>query len=209
MAVTAVLWRIWRSRNWVVFEGKQFGIPALMRQYHQQYQEWIGLLVSRSQGGPVPPEVEIPHCPMICLWDGATMAASHSVGGMFVKNHLGDVLIARGFQFAGIEYPLIAEALALREAILWCRDSGFAEVRFEGDAKVLIEKVNQANTRDNKVGALLEEIVGVLGLIGGFSVRFVGRHSNRAAHLVARKALHLYPTTSRSFNILTRFNSRM
>ncbi|CAL1362297.1 unnamed protein product [Linum trigynum] len=34
MVVAAVLWRIWRSRNWVVFEGKQFGFPALMRQYH-------------------------------------------------------------------------------------------------------------------------------------------------------------------------------
>ncbi|CAL1395838.1 unnamed protein product [Linum trigynum] len=31
MAVVAILWRIWRSRNWVVFEGKQFEIPALMR----------------------------------------------------------------------------------------------------------------------------------------------------------------------------------
>ncbi|CAL1362037.1 unnamed protein product [Linum trigynum] len=38
MAVVAVLWRIWRSRNWVVFEGKQFGILAPMRQFHQQYE---------------------------------------------------------------------------------------------------------------------------------------------------------------------------
>ncbi|CAL1377510.1 unnamed protein product [Linum trigynum] len=43
MSVVAVLWRIWRSRNWVVFEGKQFGIPALMRQFHQQVQEWLSL----------------------------------------------------------------------------------------------------------------------------------------------------------------------
>ncbi|CAL1392885.1 unnamed protein product [Linum trigynum] len=209
MTVTAVLWRIWRSRNWVVFEGKQFGIPALMRQYHQQYQEWISLSVGKSQGGPAPPEVEVPHFPMICLWDGATMTASHSAGGMVVKNHLGDILIAIGFQFAGIEDSLVAEALALREAILWCRDSGFVEVRFEGDAKVLIEKINQANTRDSRVGALLEEIVGAFGSMGGFSVRFVGRRSNRVAHLVARNALHLYPTTSRSFDFLAWLNSRM
>ncbi|CAL1397909.1 unnamed protein product [Linum trigynum] len=43
MAVVAILWRIWRSRNWVVFEGKQFGIPALMRQFYQQYEEWMDL----------------------------------------------------------------------------------------------------------------------------------------------------------------------
>ncbi|CAL1383715.1 unnamed protein product [Linum trigynum] len=30
MSVVAVFWRIWHSRNWVVFDGKQFGIPALM-----------------------------------------------------------------------------------------------------------------------------------------------------------------------------------
>ncbi|CAL1380781.1 unnamed protein product [Linum trigynum] len=132
MAVTAVLWRIWRSRNWVVFEGKQFGFPALMRQYHQQYQEWINFPAGKAQRGPASPEVEVPPCPMICLWDGATKAASHSAGGMVVKNQLGNTLIARGFQFAGIEDPLVAEALALRKAILWCRDSGFVEVRFEG-----------------------------------------------------------------------------
>ncbi|CAL1360111.1 unnamed protein product [Linum trigynum] len=43
MAVVAVLWRIWRSRNWFVFEGKQFEIPALMRQYNQQVGEWLSL----------------------------------------------------------------------------------------------------------------------------------------------------------------------
>ncbi|CAL1372026.1 unnamed protein product [Linum trigynum] len=209
MAVTAVLWRIWRSRNWVVFDGKQFGFPALMRQYHQQYQEWISLPVSRSQGGAVPQAGEVPHCPLSCLWDGATRATSHSARGMVVQDHLGGILIARGFQFAGIEDPLVAEALALREAILWCRDSGLGEVRFEGDAKVLIEKINQANPRDNRVGALLEEIIGIFGSMGGFSIRFVGQRSNRAAHLVARKALQLYPTTSRSFNFLAWLQSRM
>ncbi|CAL1372690.1 unnamed protein product [Linum trigynum] len=43
VALAAVLWRIGRSRNWVVFDGKQFGIPALMRQFHQQYEEWTSL----------------------------------------------------------------------------------------------------------------------------------------------------------------------
>ncbi|CAL1376352.1 unnamed protein product [Linum trigynum] len=43
MGVIAILWKIWRSRNWVVFEGKQFGILALMRQYHQQVGEWLSL----------------------------------------------------------------------------------------------------------------------------------------------------------------------
>ncbi|CAL1401360.1 unnamed protein product [Linum trigynum] len=54
MAVVAVLWRIWRSRNWVVFEGKQFGFPALMRQFHQQYEEWVRLPVDKGFQSVVP-----------------------------------------------------------------------------------------------------------------------------------------------------------
>ncbi|CAL1407657.1 unnamed protein product [Linum trigynum] len=72
MAVVALLWRIWRSRNWVVFEGKQFGLPDLMRQFHQQYQEWISLPVDRSPR-TIPPALHsggsVNPCPFVCQWD--------------------------------------------------------------------------------------------------------------------------------------------
>ncbi|CAL1397299.1 unnamed protein product [Linum trigynum] len=57
-----------------------------------------------------------------------------------------------------MDEPAVVELLVLREAISWCLEFGLSEVRFEGDAKVIIDKINQSDTRDNRLGAVLEEI---------------------------------------------------
>ncbi|CAL1356788.1 unnamed protein product [Linum trigynum] len=202
LAVVAVLWRIWRSRNWVVFEGKQFGISALMRQFHQQYEEWVSLSSDQASRVPIPlmqPTAHVGDSHLVCMWDGATKGGSHSAGGIVLFDSARTLLLARGVQFSQMDDPGMVELLVLREAIVWCMEQGLSEVRFEGDAMVIIDKINQANTRDSRLGAVLEEIGHYFLTQSGFSVRFVGRENNRVAHLVARKALSLYPTMSRFF----------
>ncbi|CAL1399241.1 unnamed protein product [Linum trigynum] len=142
---------------------------------------------------------------LVCMWDGATKGGSHSAGGMVLFDPARTVLLARGVQFAQMDDPVVMELLVLRETIIWCVEQGLSEVRFEGDAKVIIDKINQA---DSRLGAILEEIAHYFRTQPGFSVRFVGRENNRA-HLVARKALFLYPTMSRFFDFHTWLVSRV
>ncbi|CAL1407013.1 unnamed protein product [Linum trigynum] len=102
MAVVAALWRIWRSRNRVVFEGKQFGIPALMRQFHQQFEEWVGLPVDqtpRVQILMMQPTTQVGDSHLVCMWDGATRSGSHSAGGMVLFDPERTLLLARGSSF--------------------------------------------------------------------------------------------------------------
>ncbi|CAL1413810.1 unnamed protein product [Linum trigynum] len=130
MAIVAVLWRIWRSRNWVVFEGKQYGFPSLMRQYHQQYEEWVNLPLDRvprysipvvQQSGPVGGRYG-------CLYVGwGYQEWFHSTGGMVILTPDREVLLAKGIQFPVIDDPMVVELLVLREAILWCQGLGFTE----------------------------------------------------------------------------------
>ncbi|CAL1367593.1 unnamed protein product [Linum trigynum] len=212
MAVVAILWRICRSRNWVVFEGKQFGITALMRQFHQQYEEWVGLPIDqplRISGPVVRSGTHVDDSRLICMWDGATRRGSHSAGGMVLFDPGWTLLRAKGVQFAQIDEPMMVELLVMREAIIWCLQCGLSEVRFEGDAKVIIDKINQADTSDSRLGAVVKEICRYCGAHPGFSVRFVGRENNRVAHLVARKALSLYPSVNRSFDFKAWLLSRM
>ncbi|CAL1353003.1 unnamed protein product [Linum trigynum] len=213
MAVIVVLWRIWKSRNWVVFEGKQFGFESLMRQFHQQCDEW-----ERAQAIPSPPlAVTVPqHLPVpqegsgvVCRWDGATRTVSHAAGGMVVLCSGDGVLLAKGIQFLSIEDPVVAEVLALREAVRWCIARGFGEVCFEGDAKVIIDKVRRREAEDSRMGAVLSEVVQLFVAHPGLSIRFVGRRSNRVAHLVARKAISLYPTACSVFDFQACLLSRM
>ncbi|CAL1355817.1 unnamed protein product [Linum trigynum] len=127
--------------------------------------------------------------------------------GMVIFNQAREVLMAQGIQFPMITDPMVVELLVLREAMLWCLALGFTEVGFEGDAKVIIDKINRADTRDNRIGDVLEEVVHYFALHPGFRVRFVGRRSNRVAHSVASPLL--YPTTSRSFGFMIWLNSRV
>ncbi|CAL1396769.1 unnamed protein product [Linum trigynum] len=136
----------------------------------------------------------------ICMWDGASRNGSHSAGGMVLFDPARSRILAKGVQFPQIDEPKMMELLVLREAVAWCVECGLSEVRFEGDAKVLIDKINQADIRDSRLGAVLEEIDQSLCVHSGFSVRFVGRENNRVAHSVARKALSLYPTVCRFFD---------
>ncbi|CAL1376390.1 unnamed protein product [Linum trigynum] len=212
MEVVAILWRIWRSRNWVVFEGKQFGVPVLLRQFHQQVEEWVRLPVepvSRSLL-PLPRMSKSAQADaVVCQWDGATSHGTHSAGGFVIFNSAREVLFVQGIQFPGVQDPTVVELLALREALLGCLGHGVEDVRFEGDAKTVIDKINQADSRDSRMGAVLEEVIHYFAAHPGFSIRFVGRRNNRAAHLVARKALTLYPATSRFFDFQAWLNSRM
>ncbi|CAL1404945.1 unnamed protein product [Linum trigynum] len=146
---------------------------------------------------------------MVCMWDGATRRGSHSAGGLILANHARECLLARGVQFQAVDDPMVAELLVLREAVVWCLELGFFNVSFEGDAKVIIDKINSADTRDNRLGAVLVEIVQYFRAHTGFSIRFVGREHNRVAHVVARKALSLYPAISRSFDFLAWLSSRV
>ncbi|CAL1379943.1 unnamed protein product [Linum trigynum] len=203
MGVIAILWRIWRSRNWVVFEGKQFGILALMRQYHQQVGEWLSLPNDPRHPSLSPPSTSTVGLggggEPVCRWDGAVRSGSHSAGGFVLLNEEWETLWAAGVQFPLLDDPMVAEVLTLREAIRWCITQGLVSMRFEGDAKVVIEKLCQADVRDSRIGAILEEILQVFTIYPGFIVRFVGRGSNRVAHSVARQALSLFPTMCRYF----------
>ncbi|CAL1405225.1 unnamed protein product [Linum trigynum] len=116
-----------------------------MRQFNQQCQEWESLSVDRITQVPFPliqPWVLEESNMVVCMWDGATSIGSHSAGGMVLLNPNREVLMVQGIQFLLIDDPLVVEMLALREAILWCLDHGFTEVRFEPDAKVVIKKIN-------------------------------------------------------------------
>ncbi|CAL1362041.1 unnamed protein product [Linum trigynum] len=174
-----------------------------MRQFHQQYEEWVGLPVDqqpRMSSRVVHTGTRVDDSRLVCMWDGATRRRSHSAGGMVLYGPGRTVIRAKGVQFARLDEPMVVELLVLREAITWCLEWGLADVRFEGDAKVIIDKINQADSRDNHLGAVLEEICQYFAAHPGFSVRFVGRDNNWVAHSVARKALSLYPNGNRLFD---------
>ncbi|CAL1410198.1 unnamed protein product [Linum trigynum] len=121
---------------------------------------------------------------------------------MVVMGPDGVVVGAKGVCFPEVDDPMLVEVLALKEAILWCRSTACCFVRFEGDGKVVVDRLLLAQGSDSMAGAIFREVLLYMAENGGFSVRCVGRRINRVAHLVARKALLLYPIASRYFDFV-------
>ncbi|CAL1399998.1 unnamed protein product [Linum trigynum] len=207
----AMLWRIWKSRNWVVFDHVQYAIPRLVQQYESQVKEWLSIVqpvqvqrdLSRlggEMGGGSRCSQGLGVVAYSCFVDGAVAPGSHGAGGLVVRDAMGSVCFVQGFSYAGLVDPFLVELVAFRDAIRWCFLKGLTEVKFYGDAKVVIEKIQRADTRDLRGGRILEEIGGIRWRFQSFEIDFVGRSNNRVAHEVARKTLSLLPASVESFD---------
>ncbi|CAL1357242.1 unnamed protein product [Linum trigynum] len=144
-----------------------------MRQYHQQLHEWVSLPKDRLDLNQHPLQQSLDlggSFSVICMWDGAVCADSHSTGGLILKDERDFVVFVLGLFFEVMDDPLVVETIALREAIQWCRDIGLAQVQFEGDIEILIDKINAKDARGSRVGAILEEILHTLDIHRGFNV---------------------------------------
>ncbi|CAL1410668.1 unnamed protein product [Linum trigynum] len=204
-----LLWRIWKGRNSVVFEGQQI-LPSILRQeFLHQVSEWEqlpqgdGNSVGEPSGGrgTDQPTVDAGSVDgVVCSFDGAVHDGSHAAGGVVLREAGGAVFAAQGLMFTGLQDPMLVELSTLRDAMRWCQHRGLEAVTFEGDAKIVIDKVNARDVCAATGGALFEEIRQLLLLSPGFRVKFVGRQNNRVAHMVAKKALSLFPAGCNGFD---------
>ncbi|CAL1361642.1 unnamed protein product [Linum trigynum] len=96
--------------------------------------------------------------------------------------------------------PMLVELSTLRDAIRWCQHRGLEAVTIEGDAKIVIDKVNAGDVCAAAGGALFEEIRHLLLMSPGFRVQFVDRQNSRVVHMVTKKALSLFPASCNGFD---------
>ncbi|CAN1764879.1 Uncharacterized mitochondrial protein AtMg00310 [Linum perenne] len=138
-------WRVWKSRNLVVFKLTQDFPEKISKQFFFMLNEQL-----ENFSQPKTPKVlqvtnsentNRPLCKGVTtgnvIWVQVDGATSKNVGGAigFIVRHFNGVLIfAGGRCFPGITDSFTIECLAIREALYWCLDSKFKNVVIEGDA---------------------------------------------------------------------------
>jgi hypothetical protein len=98
--------------------------------------------------------------------------------------------------YEGVTDPLIAEALAMRDGVIFARLRGFTGVILEVDC---LEIVNLWNTRHgarSAVTPILSEIGELSSVFISFAVKHVPRTANVSAHLCAKHACTLMLTST-------------
>lgn len=98
---------------------------------------------------------------MVCKvnWDAAMDVKNKRVGiGVICRNAEGDILACLCLKIDVVIRPVMAEAYALRRAMVFCLELGLSSVILEGDSKVIVNDTNSKEEVWADYGILIEDM---------------------------------------------------
>lgn len=127
--------------------------------------------------------------------------------GCVIRNDEGEFVAALGGVFQGETDPKMAEVKAFREALLWVNTKSLEKVVFQLDALGVVQAWVR-NRRDNSYfGDIIDDCICICKDLRSFSVKFVRRSANIAAHSIAREAISL--TERKEWGLIPSFLSHV
>ena len=87
-----------------------------------------------------------------------------------------------------VESPLAAEGLAMREALLKCREIGLSKLRCESDSAILIKAINLRSPMVGLYG-ILADIYSIASSFESISFTWISRERNSVADGLAKNVL--------------------
>ncbi|CAN7095354.1 unnamed protein product [Brassica rapa subsp. narinosa] len=185
-----LLWNVWTARNKVVFEGKVFQVTEVISKSIADAREWeaANLLKDLKQTKKTGPLLRLHSVPM-CWTDGAWQENSKSGGmGWIIKNAEGEVLMRGSSNRAFVCSALMAEALAIRDALIKAKELNLLSIQLFSDSQVLVSALRSGLDVIEIAGVLLD-IRNLATLFCPLSFIFIPRLENRQADSLARAAL--------------------
>lgn len=122
-------------------------------------------------------------------WDASINSKDKCIGiGIVVRDSLGEVVGARCIMQETEMDPKSAESMAALKAVLFCKEVGFSQVIFEGDASQVILDINSPPPHFSKAGHLTEIVIKELEGFRKAIFVHVPRELNEVAHTLAKEA---------------------
>ncbi|XVF52726.1 hypothetical protein PTKIN_Ptkin05aG0041600 [Pterospermum kingtungense] len=192
-----VIWSIWRQRNcklWkntlqtesrAVFFALEFLCGWLQAQERKKQVRSVDH--SNSHGNVVDPWEKPLIDVLKCNVDVAVFSASQTMGhGMLIRNDRGEFVATKSLVSSGVYAVKEREVLGLLHALRWIKELGYERVIFELDSKTVVDVVNSSLLDVSEFGSLVSTCKNLLYDSIGFSVVFVKRGKNAAAHCLAQ-----------------------
>ncbi|CAN0906699.1 hypothetical protein LINGRAHAP2_LOCUS24405 [Linum grandiflorum] len=194
-------WRVWKSRNKVVFEATQFTLDSMHRQFQLQWSEAMQFFnrPNRLPSQPMSSIMQQARRPFqqpnwVIHVDAAVRPSlfDHGYGaiGLVVHRSCGSLVSATGLVYEHCDDPFILEFLAIRQALYVAK----FWTRINSDCLEAVRLIT-SSAEDVRVGQLLPECRILYNSLPTLRLLHVHRSGNCAAHTVAREALS-YPNTS-------------
>ncbi|CAN7070321.1 unnamed protein product, partial [Brassica oleracea var. botrytis] len=171
-----LLWNLWTTRNKLVFEGKAFQVEYIISKAVAEARAWEDANLGKKKAQKKGPQ-EI-------------VEESSKTGGMgwIIKNEEGAVLCRGSSNRTYVGSALIAEALAMRDALKQAKDLLLPSIHIYSDFQVLISTLCEG--RDlNEIACILTDIRNLTTLFCPNFYSFVPRLENSQADSLARASL--------------------
>ena len=190
-----MLWLVWQRRNKALDQDELANldnIPGLAVRLSSEY-----LAAHEPMSAPLPDTLRQIWIPPVEFEFKANCDAA-----LFPSHNMTSVRVVirdgRGLPIAALckRFPCLhvvddAEALAIREAVQLTRDIGIKEVEVEGDSLVISHAVRNQEVCFASYGDIIKDAELLACSLNWVGFSHVRRDGNRAAHVLARKALEL------------------
>ncbi|CAN0838500.1 Uncharacterized mitochondrial protein AtMg00310 [Linum grandiflorum] len=197
-------WRLWKSRNTVVFDYYQTSVFTLGGQFRHHWSEFAHRVHNNQSANVLTPSVPLPSfgeltvaAPANPSWKIFTDAAlcnrtlRGSIGYVLLDQQ--DVFLeASGQTINSIMDPLVLEMLVIRNPILniKARCAPLPGITLIHSDCAEAVKMLLGDSFDARTGGLFQECRLLLQQLPMVYITHIRRQYNSAAHLVAREALH-------------------
>ncbi|XP_062081298.1 uncharacterized protein LOC133786098 [Humulus lupulus] len=116
------------------------------------------------------------------------------------RNHHGQWVEAIFQCRRGNVTPELAEAIAIKEALSWIKDSGWQKVTLESDCLLVVQALRSPSHHSSYFGRIIDVCKSLLASIKPrvVNVKFIKRSANNVAHSLARSTCYPFERKMRA-----------
>ncbi|KAE8797985.1 Alanyl-tRNA synthetase [Hordeum vulgare] len=193
--IITIMWSIWSSRNRWTHDGEKFDPVSSIK----LTREALALLdVPKQQAAMLsghgwrPPELD----QVKINTDAAVRFLEEKSGAGGVARSQTALMGAWCKPHLGVTDPMIAEALALRDGVIFANLRGYANVITDTDSLEIVILWNNRHNSRSVVAPVIYEIEELADSFHSFVIQHVSRSANGPAHLCVQRACNVSVTES-------------
>ncbi|XP_056862293.1 uncharacterized protein LOC130509975 [Raphanus sativus] len=190
-----IIWFLWISRNQLTFERRKSTPSETVSKALRAALEWehaqppVAATIHRNHRLSQP--IDLSPSTMICNTDGAWRVESRQAGTGWIFTSPTGAITRGGKSHLNVSSALMAEALAVRDALMHASALGFTSIWLRSDAQALTKAIN-SNQGPTELHGVLSDIASISSSSFDFcSFSFVSREMNGPADLIAKAHLVL------------------
>ncbi|XP_019184658.1 PREDICTED: uncharacterized protein LOC109179616 [Ipomoea nil] len=187
-----VLHAIWTARNTAVWDSVVPRPASLLMRLAVQWTVWMSsqqphVIYNSSRNVALHAQHSTTPASFKCYVDAGFHGPLHAAAYGFVVFDSDSSFVAAGNGPLPCPYdPLLAEAMAMCEALSWLKNNGYSGGYIYSDSAVLVTSLSFASSFRNYFRFILLSCTRLLSELPGSQVKFVRREANHVAHFLSK-----------------------